>query len=395
MSTRASTATAEIGPHNSIFSGASRVILRLPSAILSFRIILPFGAFLAAILQETFMRHLVTGGSGFLGNLIAQRLLAEGEQVRVLDVWEDPARPPAIEFVRCDVRDAAGVAKALEGVDIVHHNAALVPLTKSGKDFATVNLDGSRIVAEQAAGRVRAFIHMSSSAVYGCPDDEPITAKTPCKPVEIYGRSKLAGELAVREACDTRNTPLVVIRPRTILGTGRLGIFQLLFDWISQGQNVFVIGGGNGKFQFIHADDLIDAYMLAVRVEKPGIYNVGAADYGTLREALENLIRYAGTASRVKSLPAGLTITGLRTLDLLGLSPLAPWHYLTYHKPFHFDVAPLLALGWKPKYSNDAMFRASYDWFLANREAARQESGGSPHRKRVREGLLWVLRKFA
>jgi nucleoside-diphosphate-sugar epimerase len=340
------------------------------------------------------MKHLITGGSGFLGNLIARRLLAGGEQVRILDVWEDPSRPPEIEFVHCDVRDAAGVARAMAGVDIVHHNAALVPLTKSGKDFTSVNVDGSRIVAEQAAGRVRAFIHMSSSAVYGSPAC-PITAETPCRPIEIYGRAKLAGELAVREVCEKNGTALIVIRPRTILGVGRLGIFQILFEWIAAGQNIFVIGDGHVKFQFVHADDLIDAYMLALRLGKPGIYNVGAARFGTLREALENLVCHAHSFSRVRSLPAGPTIRTLQALDFLGLSPLAPWHYLTYHKPFHFDVTPLLQLGWKPRYSNDYMFRESYDWFLANRAAAGAGTTGSPHRRRVREGVLRLLRKIA
>ena len=175
------------------------------------------------------MKHLITGGSGFLGNLIARRLLAEGETVRILDVWDKPSRPPEIEFVHCDVRDAAGVGKALAGIDVVHHNAALVPLTKSGKEFASVNIDGSRIVAEQAAGRVQALIHMSSSAIYGSPDC-PITAETPYRPIEIYGRAKLAGEMAVREVCEKHGTPLIVIRPRTILGIGRLGIFQILLS---------------------------------------------------------------------------------------------------------------------------------------------------------------------
>ncbi len=340
------------------------------------------------------MKHLVTGGSGFLGNLIARRLLAAGDQVRILDLWEDPSRPPAIEFVHGDVCDPAGVSKALDGIDIVHHNAALVPLTKSGKDFARVNSEGSRIVAEQAAGRVRAFIHMSTSAVYSAPDC-PITAETPCRPVEPYGRAKLAGELAVREVCDKRGTALIVIRPRTILGTGRLGIFQILFDWIASRQNIFVVGDGNSKFQFVHADDLIDFYMLALRLGKPGVYNVGTDRFGTMREALENLVRYAGSTSRVRSLPVGLTIQALRMLDMVGLSPLAPYHYLTYHRAFYFDVGPLLELGWKPRYSNDDMFKESYDWFLANRQAARSTSGGSPHRRRVREGVLWLLKKIA
>src|SRR6266581_5347672 len=140
------------------------------------------------------MMHLVTGGSGFLGNLIARRLFERGERVRVLDVWEDPGRPQGIEFVHCDIRDPQGVSHAMQGVDIVHHNAALVPLTKSGKKFWEVNVEGSRIAADQAArARVKAFIHMSSSAIFGIPEACPITEETPLRPAEIYGRAKVAG----------------------------------------------------------------------------------------------------------------------------------------------------------------------------------------------------------
>src|ERR1700704_5724751 len=97
------------------------------------------------------MKHLITGGSGFLGNLIARRLRERGETVTVLDVWEDPSRPREIGYVHCDIRDRAGVARAMQGIDMVHHNVALVPLTKSGDKFWEVNVDGSRIAAEEAA----------------------------------------------------------------------------------------------------------------------------------------------------------------------------------------------------------------------------------------------------
>jgi nucleoside-diphosphate-sugar epimerase len=342
------------------------------------------------------MTHLITGGSGFLGNLIAQELLARGERVRIADVWEDPSRSKEIEFVHCDVRDREAVRAALRGVELVHHNAALVPLTKSGSLFRDVNVEGSRIVAEEAAtAGVRCFVHMSSSAIYGSPSEMPIQLTTPTAPVEAYGRSKLAGELAVREVSKKTNMPLIVIRPRTILGPGRLGIFQILFDWIREGVNVYVIGSGRIPFQFVHARDLMDAYMLAVDHGKPGIYNVGTDRYGTLREALENLIRHAGSASRVRSLPESLTIGTLQTLDFLRLSPLAPWHYLTYHKPFCFDVRHVLELGWKPRYSNDEMLRESYDDFLAGKSQQNSISVFSPHRKRVKESVLWLLKKLS
>lgn len=340
--------------------------------------------------------HLVTGGSGFLGNLIARRLLERGEKVKILDIWEDPSRPKEIDYIECDICDRASVAKAMVGIDVVHHNVALVPLTKSGDKFWDVNVKGSRIAAEEAAkAGVKGFIHMSSSALYGVPATCPINAETPIKPIEIYGRGKKAGEEAVREVLDKAGIPLVVIRPRTILGEGRLGIFQILFEWIKEGRNVYVIGSGDIGFQFVHAHDLMDFYMLALDAKKPGVYNVGAAEFGTLRQALENLVKVAGTRAKVKSLPQWLTITTLQIADRLHISPLAPWHYLTYHKQFFFDVQPLLDLGWKPKYSNDAMFKESYRWFLENFDRMKVEKAASAHRKPVKEALLKVLKFFS
>jgi nucleoside-diphosphate-sugar epimerase len=257
-----------------------------------------------------------------------------------------------------------------------------------------VNVDGSRVVAQEAVNAgVSFFIHMSSSALFG-KSESPITDKTPYSPVEIYGRAKMDGELAVIDVCERANLPLLVIRPRTMLGLRRLGIFQILFDWISTNHNIYVIGSGNQRYQFLHAQDLMDAYMLAMRKEKTGIYNVGAKDFGTLREALENLIIYADSVSKVKSLPAALSIAGLQLLDKLSLSPLAPWHYLTYHKPFYFDVSPLLELGWQPKYSNDLMFKESYDWFINNPEEMKRMTEGhaSPHRSAIKQGILNLVK---
>jgi nucleoside-diphosphate-sugar epimerase len=341
------------------------------------------------------MVHLVTGGSGFFGNLIASRLHARGETVKILDIWDEPTSPKDIEYIECDILNREGVANAMKGVDVVHHNVALVPLTKSGDKFWQVNVEGSKVAAEESVkAGVKNFIHMSSSALFGSPQC-PITNDSPVHPIEIYGKGKLAGELAVREICEKGNLPLVVIRPRTILGEGRLGIFQILFEWIREDVNVYTIGDGNIKFQFVHAHDLMDAYMLAMDSNKPGIYNVGTPEFGTLREGLEHLIQYAHSKSKVKSLPVGLTIGSLKLLDKMGLSPLAPWHYLTYHKEFYFDVQPLLNMGWKPKYSNDAMFRESYDWFLANYGKSEISEKSSAHRKPVKEKMLKLLKMLS
>ena len=346
--------------------------------------------------MEKQVKHLITGGSGFIGNLVARRLRDRGERVRILDIWEDPSRPDDIEYVECSVLDREGVARAMQGIDVVHHNAALVAQTRAGKKYWEVNVDGSRITAEEAAkAGVQAFIHTSSTSVFGIPpSDGPITAATPTTPVEAYGRSKLAGEHVTEEICAKHGIPLITIRPRATLGAGRLGIFQILFQWIKESRNVYVIGSGNIKFQFIHAHDLVDFYMLALKARRAGTYNVGTERFGTLRGDLEELIEHAASTSQVKGLPTTLAINTLRVLYWLRLSPLVPWHYLTYHKPCYFDVQPLLDMGWKPNYSNMDMLKESYDWFSTGYEQ-REAEQGSPHRSPIRQQILWLVKKLS
>ena len=339
--------------------------------------------------------HLVTGGNGFLGHLIARCLLEQGERVRVLDIWDFPERSRDIEFVDCDITDRDGVARAMRDVSVVHHNAAVVPLVNSPQQFSRINRDGSRIAAEEAmrAG-VDAFIHMSSSAVFG-QAKSPVTKATEFSPIEHYGASKLESETAVRETFSETGLPLIVIRPRTIIGIGRLGIFQILFDWIGEGRRIYIIGPGDNLFQFVHPRDLIDFYMLALASQKPGDYNVGTDRFSTLREDLQALIEHAGSASRIVGLPIGASMLLLQLFDKLGISPLVKWHYRSYHKPFHFDISELLAMGWKPRYSNVEMMIESYDWHQENPDAGSTAPGASIHRKPVAGGILNLLRRLS
>lgn len=341
------------------------------------------------------MKHLITGGSGFLGNTIGKRLLQTEGEVVSLDIWEAPDRPQEIEFVLGSVLDRDLIRRLMKGVDVVHHTAALVPLTKAGRDFQAVNADGSRIVAEEAAkAGVKYFVHTSSSAIFGKPPC-PASNDSPLHPVDIYGQSKLDAEKNVGEVARQAGMPLIVVRPRTLVDIGRLGIFQILFDWIKEGRNIYVLGDGQNKIQFLHAVDLIDCYMLLCKLEKPGYYNVGTDGYDTLQKTLENLIEHAGTASKVRHLPKDLAVNSLQLLDVMGLSPLAPWHYLTYGEDFYFDLTPLTELGWKPRYSNDEMFRECYDYFIEHFDEMSRAKDGSAHRKRVKEKLLWVLKKLS
>src|SRR5262249_617377 len=156
--------------------------------------------------------------------------------------------------------------------------------------------------------------------VFGVPETFPITHETPPRPSEDYGSAKLAGETLCHEFA-ARGLDTAIIRPRTIMGHGRLGIMQFVFQSVSQRLDLFVLRRGNNQFQFVHSDDLADACIKAAERPGPGVYNVGADRYGTMRETLEGLVQHAGTCSRVRSLPYGPTVLAMKLSNQLGISP--------------------------------------------------------------------------
>lgn len=340
--------------------------------------------------------HLITGGSGFVGCNIAKLLCARGEKVRVLDIWESDELPSEIEFIKADILDTDAVDKACEGVTHIHHNVALVPLTKAGKKYQDVNVGGTAIIIEMAKKhKVKMLCHMSSSAIFGAPNEMPIPPDGKMDALEIYGQAKADADTLVRNAM-ADGLPACCIRPRTVIGLGRLGIFEILFDWIKDNANIFIIGKGHQLFQFVHVDDIAEVSIQAGLQQKPGLYNVGTDRYSTLREDLEYLIKTVDKKSRVKSLPVGLSIFALTVLDKLGLSPLSPWHYLTYHKAFYYDTKHITdALGWKPKYSNREMMVDAYNHFIANFDKQNVQDDASSHKKPVKQGILKLLKKIA
>ena len=220
----------------------------------------------------------------------------------------------------------------------------------------------------------------------------PITDETGYCPLEAYSRSKLDAEKEVWSYMQDGGQASC-IRPKTTVGGGRLGIFQILFEWISENKNVYVIGDGSNHFQFVHVADLIDACLKAATSKHCGLYNIGSARFGTLREDLELLIKTVGSRSRVIGLPVKLTVAILRILDFLNLSPLAPWHYLTYHKPFVFDISRAMKeLGWAPRYSNLDGLLDSYRWYLANKHLINRNEAVSAHKNPIKQRILKILK---
>ncbi|RNM16026.1 NAD-dependent epimerase/dehydratase family protein [Nocardioides pocheonensis] len=339
---------------------------------------------------------LVTGGSGYFGSLLMTQLLEEGRRVRVLDIHDAADRAPDVELVRGDIRDPDACARAARGATQVFHNVAQVPLARDHQLFEEVNVTGTANLLEAClAAGVDKVVYTSSSAVFGVPDHNPVTRETPARPVEAYGRAKYDGELLCL-AAGTRGLDVSIIRPRTILGHGRLGIFGILFDWIADGAAVPVLGDGSNIYQFVHADDLAAACILAAGRPGGATYNIGAERFGTMAEAVGGLCDHAGTGARVVHVPTRLTSAAMAVTGRLGLTPFGAYHWIMYSRSLWFDVTPAKEeLGWSARWSNDEMFADSYDWFLQHRQEAGADASASAHRRSARQGILgaakWVL----
>lgn len=332
---------------------------------------------------------LVTGGSGYLGSRIARALAAEGTEVGVLDVVDPPEDGAATRFHRLDLRDRVAVASAVAGYEVVIDCATQVPLVKDRARIRSVIVGGVESLLDAAAARGTVkVVYVSSSAVYGVPRDNPVDESTPLAPADPYGAAKAEAErICLGHA--QRGLDVTIVRPRTILGPRRLGLFHVLYEWIRLGRNVPVLGDGRNVYQFVHVDDVVEACVRAARRPGSTAYNVGSAEFGTMREALEELCTHAGTGSRVRSLPRRPLELAIRATSALGLTPLAPYHALMYGRSLYFRTDRLeRELGFRPRRSSGEMLAEGYEWYLAHRADLERSPAGSPHLSPLRQGLL-------
>ena len=259
----------------------------------------------------------------------------------------DDAVERDVTEVRGDMRDSARRRELCDGANVLIHAAAALPIRGSRREIMSVNVDGTAalLAAARDAG-VQRVVYISSTAVYGVPKVHPLREDAPLVGVGPYGESKIACERLVEaSALET-----VIIRPKTFLGPERLGVFEILFDWIHDGRRIYVLGDGTNRYQLLAVDDLVDAVARACDADVAGeVFNVGATEFGTVRNDLEALIAHAGTSSRLRPVPARPAEVALRGLELARLSPLGQWHYKTASRDSFVDVSKAeRLLGWRP-----------------------------------------------
>jgi nucleoside-diphosphate-sugar epimerase len=341
------------------------------------------------------MQYAISGGAGFLGLHLARRLLADGHAVRTLDVvpLDDAELERSVEELRGDVRDPESVRKLVHGAHVVVHSAAALPIQASRESIRSVNVGGTENVLKAAheagVGRV---VFISSTAVYGVPEKHPIEEDDPLVGVGAYGESKIDAEALCRVAA----VETTIVRPKTFIGPERLGVFEILFDWIREGRRIYILGQGHNRYQLLAVEDLVDGIVrAAVEPRAAGeTFNLGATEFGTVRSDLQALIDHAGSTSYLRPVPVKPAELALRALELMRVSPLAEWHYKTAHKDSFVDVSKAQQLlGWQPRLSNRDALIETYDWYLANRE--RVGAAGVTHRVPWNQQALGLLKRFS
>ncbi|MHB1207585.1 MAG: NAD-dependent epimerase/dehydratase family protein [Rhodospirillaceae bacterium] len=341
--------------------------------------------------------YLITGGAGFLGINLCRHLLSRGCRVRSLDIapFEYPERN-VVDAILGDIRDPAAVEAAMAGVTTVVHCAAALPLSDEREIMSTGVTGTSILLACAARHNVARFIYISSTAVYGIPDHHPLLEDDSLHGVGPYGIAKIRAEALCSEYRAAGHCA-PVLRPKSFVGPERLGAFELLYDWAYDGRNFPVLGRGDNRYQLLDVEDLCRAIFLCATGDPApanDTFNIGANQFGAMRENFQAVLDRAGHGRRVISLPAGPAIACLKALAFLRLSPLYKWIYETAAEESFVSTARIeTKLGFVPSYSNrDALIR-NYDWYVAHRDEIRGTSGVS-HRVPWKKGALRLAKYF-
>lgn len=317
---------------------------------------------------------LITGGVGFIGsNLVRYILKNTDAAVVVFDQREEraPIHSDRITYCRGDISIEKEVSDLFEKngpFETVYHLAAAMPDKSVTDDVLWMtNVNGTEIIATHAAEHTaRSFIFTSSNVTYGVPSTLPVTEGTPACPLEIYGRSKVEAEKILGTFKGKMN--IQILRCPVVCGIGRLGLQAILFEFISENRNVYVLGDGSNKYQFADVVDVCDALEKASHREGHDIYNIGSDGVLALKEIYQKMIDSAGSTSRIISIPRAPALLILSVLNKLNISPLGVYQYTMIGRSLYADTAKIKSkLGWEPKKTNLGSFIENYEWYKANK----------------------------
>ena len=251
---------------------------------------------------------IVTGGAGFIGSHMVDRLLGAGRSVRVLDNFSNGSAKnlahhkdnPKLEVITCDLADYAAVQGKFDGAERVFHLAALadiVPSIKRPKEYFRSNVDGTFNSLEQATkAGVKRFLYAASSTCYGIPDQFPTPEGAPIRPMYPYALTKNLGEQLVMHWAQVYKLPALTLRMFNVYGprartSGTYGaVFGVFLAQILADKPVTIVGDGEQTRDFTYVTDVVDAFLTAAGTGESGkVYNVGSNGTYSINRLVELL----------------------------------------------------------------------------------------------------------
>jgi nucleoside-diphosphate-sugar epimerase len=332
-------------------------------------------------------RILLTGSHGFVGVHLASALRADGADVVALD----RVARPGVGTLAVDIRRPDLETILPEAVDIVVHAAAALPSHSADEIFATDVQATLRLMSWARRAGVRHFIHLSSTAVYGPGHPPDVTEDQPLRSWDAYNSAKIRAEGLFPPVFSGSGTAWTILRPKAIVGQGRLGLFGQLFDFAASGKRFPLIGSGKAVYQFLHVDDLVQAVRLVIRrpdAASAGTFNIASRADHSVAELFQSVLNVAGYGKRVLRVPEPLARSVLHVAFLAGVSPVYSRlvHNLTQGSTVSLAAADR-ALGFTPRHDGMTALLETFDWYR-NRPATAQSAGsGQSHREVWRNPL--------
>jgi nucleoside-diphosphate-sugar epimerase len=323
------------------------------------------------------MKVLVTGGTGFTGTALVRRLLADGHSVVVLDYKEGLAanelKRRGAEIVLGSVTSRDVVARAMQGVDVVHHLAAAFrELNVPEKHYYDVNVEGTRNVLTAAArAGVQKVVYCSTCGVHGNIDDPPAAEDAPIQPADYYQQTKYEAEPFVRE-WNRRGLRTTILRPAAIYGPGDPERFFMIFKRVARG--VFpMFGSGKTLYHPLYIDNLVDAFVAAMRpdVGNGEAYLIADEQYVEIEELVKAVAAVLGVNVSIPHYPLLPLIVAGHVCETLckplGVTPpIFPRRVDWYRQNRAFDIRKAKRdLGYKPAVGLSEGLARTASWYRA------------------------------
>lgn len=322
------------------------------------------------------MKILVTGGTGFTGAALVERLLSQGHQVVALDNKEG-LKPQALrdmgsEVVIGSVTDEPLVRRCMKGVEVVHHLAAAFrEMDVPRSYYDQVNEGGARLVAQAAMDEgARKLIYCSTCGVHGNVEHPPAGEDAPINAADYYQQTKYNGEVALRPFIE-RGMKVTILRPAAIYGPGDPERFWMIYSRVKKG--VFpMFGSGKTLYHPLYIDNLIDAFLLAQEEDK-GLgqaYLIADEEYYAIEELVERVAKAMDAPVKIPHLPVWPVVLAGHVCEKLCkpfgvVPPIFPRRVDWYrqNRAFKIDKAKR-ELGYQPRVGIDEGLRKTYEWYV-------------------------------